>query len=62
MMKRTPTSETDVMAALRYFEPANMAALHQLRSTMDRSYPEVNCGHRVFRKPTLDEQDGNLED
>ena len=52
----------DFRAAEEYFSIANLTACAQLRSTMDRSYPEVNCGHRALRKPTLDEQDGSLED
>jgi hypothetical protein len=61
-MTRDEKAVQEFRAAEEYFSVANLTACAQLRSTMDRSYSEVNCGHRVPRKPTLDEQEGSWGD
>ena len=44
-------------AALEYFTPAASAARAALRSTLDDTRINVDCGHRVHPKPTLDQLD-----
>jgi hypothetical protein len=49
-------ADEDMKAAEEFFEPANLAAVTMLSSSLGWP-PQVNCGMRVKPKPTLDQLD-----
>ncbi len=49
-------ADEDLKAAEEFFEPANLAAINYLSSSLGRPAP-VKCGRRTGPTPTLDQLD-----